>query len=175
MWRNRLLLIALLVSSTPTVAHAELEHELKAAYVFKFLTYVEWPASAFPDEHAPIVIGVLDAEEVRDALTDIVSARRAQGRRIAVRRFGGDESTSGVHVLFFGRSAVRELPKFAGRSGVLLMSEAEGALDRGSMINLLRVGDRVRFEVDPDAAERSGLHISSRVLPLAQFVKSEGR
>jgi hypothetical protein len=77
-----------------------------------------------------------------------------------------------VHVLFVGRSAAGSLLGLATGSGVLLISEAEGALEDGAMINLIRVGDRIRFEVAPQVAERNGLHISSRVLALAHFVKA---
>jgi hypothetical protein len=77
--------------------------------------------------------------------------------------------------MFVGHSAAAELPRIAGQTGVLLVSESEGALDDGAMINLVRAEDRVRFEVAPQVAIRSGLHISSRVLALAQFVRSGDR
>lgn len=168
------LLFGVLMGLTPSFARAELEHEVKAAYLFKFLSYVEWPPSALGDEKAPIVIGVLNAEEVRFALKDIVSDRMAQGHPVEVRALRPNESLSGAQVLFVGKSAAAELPRIAGRAGVLLVSEFEGALDRGAMINLVRVGDRVRFEVAPEVAHDSGLHISSRVLALAESVKSGG-
>jgi hypothetical protein len=171
----RPLLFGLLVMLAPSVAGAGLEQEVKAAYLFKFLSYVEWSPSALDDAEAPFVIGVLDAEDVRAALQVIVSDQVARGHRGVVRAIRRDESLSGVHVLFVGRSATAELPKLAGRPGILLVSESEGALDKGAMINLVRVEDRVRFEIAPQAAERSGLHISSRLLSLAQFVKAGGR
>lgn len=164
-----------LLALAPSLARAGLEEEVKAAYVFKFLSYVEWPASAFDGDGAPIVVGVLGAEEVRVALKDIVSDRMAQGRRVDVRALEPKHSPAGMHVVYVGRSAAGELPRLASRRGVLLVSEREGALDRGAMINLLRVGDRVRFEVAPEESERSGLRISSRLLSLAQFVKSGSR
>ena len=168
----RALLFGLLVASVPSPARAKLEHEVKAAYLFKFLSYVEWPLSALGDERAPIVIGVLGAEEVRAALQEVVSHREAQGHRIEVREVTPEESPTATHVLFVGNSAATELPKVAGRPGVLLVTEFEGALEEGAMINLVRVGDRIRFEVAPETARRKGLHISSRVLALAHFVKS---
>lgn len=157
-----------------TLAWAELEHEVKAAFVFQFLSYVEWPDEAFPDATSPFVVGVLGADDVSADLNELARGRSARGRPVEVRKVGDIESISGVHVLFVGHGAMSALPELARKQGVLLVSEAEGGLDRGAMINLLRAGDHVRFEVWPEAAERGGLKISSRMLSVAQFVK-QGR
>lgn len=155
----------------PASAHAQMEQEVKAAYLFKFLSYVEWPPAAFGGPHAPFVIGVLESEEVRGALADIVRGREVQGRPVEVRRLRDGETTEGAHVLFVGRDATASLPQLLGRPGLLIVGEEE-ALDRGAMINLLRIENRIRFEVAPQAAERSGLHISSRLLALAYAVRA---
>jgi len=154
------------------VARAQMEHEVKAAHLFKFLSYVDWPAAAFEGTRDPFVIGVIDAEEVRASLADIVRGREARGRPVEVRRLESGDATEGVHVLFIGRPASEPLLRLVGRPALLLVTEAEGALDRGAMINLMLVDDRVRFEVAPQVAERSGLHISSRLLVLAQSVRT---
>ena len=156
----------------PGYATAQMEHEVKAAYLFKFLSYVDWPAAAFAGAHTPLVIGVVDADEVRGSLLDIVRDRMAQGRPVEVRRLAGGDAPDGIHALFVGRVAAEAIPRYVGRPGLLLVAEADGALDRGAMINLLRIDNRVRFEVAPQAAERSGLHISSRLLALAQAIKT---
>lgn len=167
----RLVLFGFLVAFAPSSARAKLEHEVKAAYLFKFLSYVEWPPSVL-DEGATIIIDVLGADEVRNELRGIVLDREAQGHPIEVRETSPEESPVGAHVLFIDRSAAAELPKVAGQPGVLLVTEFEGALEEGAMINLVRVGDRIRFEVAPETARRAGLHIPSRVLALAHYVKS---
>lgn len=149
-----------------------MEQEVKAAYLFKFLSYVEWPAAAFGGPHAPFVIGVLESEEVRGALAGIVRGREVQGRPVEVRRLRDGETTEGAHVLFVGREATASLPQLLGRPGLLIVGEEEEALDLGAMINLLRLDNRIRFEVAPQAAERSGLHISSRLLALAHAVRA---
>ena len=159
----------------PGHAAAQTEHEVKAAYLFKFLSYVDWPAAAFSGAKAPFVIGIVDAEEVRGTLSDIVRDRQAHGRPVEVRRLGDGDLPEGLHALFVGRAAAGAIPRYVGRPGLLLVSEADGALDQGAMINLVRVGDRVRFEVAPQAAENSGLHISSRLLALAQAIRTGAR
>lgn len=166
----RLLLVAIALLA-PTAIRAELEHEVKAAFLFQFLSYVEWPENTFPDASAPFVIGVLGADDVREDLVEIARGRLAQGRPIEVRRLNGGDSLSGLHVLFVGGSGAFDLPDLTGRKGVLLVGDADGALDRGAMVNLVRVGDHVRFQVAPDTAERGGLRISSRMLAVAVLVK----
>ena len=167
----RYLLVAAALLASALASAAELEQEVKAAFLFKFLSYVDWPEQAFAGENGPFVIGVLDAEEVRTALEEIVLDRYARGRRVEVRRIEDGDAPDGIHLLFVGRSSRAELRDLAGQTGVLVVGEVEGALDRGAMVNLLRMGDRVRFQVAPAAAERSGLHISSRILAVAQYVK----
>jgi hypothetical protein len=147
------------------------EYEVKAAFLFKFLSFVEWPAQSFARAGAPLVIGVLGADEVHFALQEIVTGRSAQGRPLEVRKLKDGERTAGVHLLFVGRAAAAALPKLPPQPGLLVVSEADGALEQGAMINFLRVDGRVRFEVAPDAAERRGLRISSRMLAVAQHVK----
>jgi hypothetical protein len=74
-------------------------------------------------------------------------------------------------MLFVGRAAAASLPKLGAQPGVLVVSEAEGALEHGAMINFVGIDGRVRFEVAPEAAERRGLRISSRMLAVAQHVR----
>jgi len=147
------------------------EHEVKAAFLFKFLSFIEWPAQSFARANAPLVIGVLGADDVHFALQEIVPGRSAHGRPLEVRKLKDGERTAGVHLLFVGRAAASALPKLPAQPGLLVVSEADGALEQGAMINFLRVDGRVRFEVAPDAAERRGLRISSRMLAVAQHVK----
>ncbi|HYV20503.1 MAG TPA: YfiR family protein [Verrucomicrobiae bacterium] len=160
--------LALLV---PQVAQAQLAHEVKGAYLFKFLSYVEWPDDVLGGPHAPLVIGVLGDEEVRGALQEIVQGRQAQGRPVEVRRLKSGDAGDGLHMIFAGRDSVQELGRYAGRRGLLLVGDSDDGLARGAMINLVLAENRVRFEVAPEPAERAGLHISSRMLALAQVVR----
>jgi uncharacterized protein DUF4154 len=168
---RRLLAVAGLALLVPQIAQAQLAHEVKGAFLFKFLSYVDWPQDAFDGPHSPFVIGVLGDEDVRGALQEIVQGRQAQGRPVEVRRLRNGDGPEGIHMLFAGRASVPELARFAGRRGLLLVGDSDDGLARGAMINLVLAENRVRFEVDPETAERAGLHISSRMLALAQFVK----
>ena len=166
-----LLAVLGLLASCAALAQPQ-EHEVKAAFLYKFLSFVEWPAQSFARAGAPLVIGVLGADEVHASLQEIVPGRSAQGRPLELRKLKDGERPAGVHLLFIGRAAAASLPKIPAQPGLLVVSEVEGALEQGAMINFLRVEGRVRFEVAPELADRRGLRISSRMLAVAQHVRS---
>jgi hypothetical protein len=175
-WLGYLLVLA--AWSAPTTGGDEVqpqpEQGIKAAFIYKFLGYVEWRPGTFARPASPIVIGVLGADGIADALHALVGGRRVGERPIDVRRVQPANALDGVHVLFIGRaesSRLAQLAPAAQRRGVLLVTDHEGALDDGSAINLLVIENRVRFEVSLDATERSGLKLSSRLLAVALWVR----
>ena len=157
-------------------AQAPLERAVKAAYVYKFLAYVDWPAPAFESPDSPVVIGVTGADAIAAELAQIALTRPAGERPILIRRLADGASPAGVHVLFVGRGETARLPALLRElrgQPTLVVTESPRALDAGSMINLVvAIDGRVRFEVARDAAERAGLRLSSRMLALAQSVRA---
>jgi len=174
-FRRRLLLrCALLGGFAPAIARAQqaAESSVKAALVYKFASYVEWPAEAFASPEAPLVICVLGAEEVASDLEALVRGRAINNRSVVVRRLSSD-AVAGCHIAFVGR---RESPRLAALARasraqfVLLVSDTERGLEHGSVINFVPVEDRLGFEVSIEAAERNHLRISSRMLAVARRV-----
>lgn len=176
------LLLALVPLWPPAPSHAQVttdaqpnERSVMAAYIYRFITYVEWPASAFPNAEAPIVIGVVNADDIAGELEQIVQGRTAQNRRLQVRRIAAGDSWAGVHVLFIGGQSA---PKFLQAAkalterSVLTITGVERGIDYGSVINFIQVDGRVRFEVNVAMAEKSGLRLSSRLLTVATRVKA---
>ena len=166
---------AFLAFAAAVHAQPATEPAVKAAFVFKFLGYVEWPAAVSTPE-GPYVIGIAGAEEVAAELERMAAPRTINGRRVAVRRVRDAEGARGVHVLFVGQSAPngRELLRAVGRQGVLSVTDMEHGLEAGSVVNLVTVEDHIGFEVSLDAAERGGLAISSRMLAVARRVVPRG-
>ena len=168
--RAALAVVALLVSCLALAQPRE--HEVKAAFLFKFPSFVEWPEAALGG--GPLVIGVAGAEDVAAELQQIVPGRSVQGKPVVVRRLREGEPLAGVHVVFLGRAEsarLREIVRSAPAQPVLIVCEWEGALEQGAVLNFLRGDGRVRFEVALDNAERRGLRISPRMLAVAQSVK----
>jgi hypothetical protein len=164
-------LLVVLACLAPGLAKAQAEHEVKAAFLVRFLSFVEWPESAFARPEAPIVIGVLGADDVLAALQETAPGRVVQARPVIARRVKEGEPLAGVHTLFVGRGASGQLSKIGSPPGMLVVAETEGGLDRGATVNFLRREGRVRFEVALDTAENQGLRISSRMLSVAQNVR----
>jgi hypothetical protein len=152
-----------------------LEYRVKAAYLYQIAGYVEWPKNTFPRPDTPVTIGVIGAEPLVQELSRIVPGRMVGGRPLAVHRLKDPASLDGVQVLFVGRefnSQIARLAQRAQQRAILLVTESEGALEHGAMINFVLLEGRVRFEVGLAASRQSGLALSSRLLAVAQQVHS---
>jgi hypothetical protein len=150
------------------------EIQIKAAFLYKFTGYVEWPKSSFKEPNSPITIGVVGAEDIADELRRIVSGRSVQRRGLTVTVVNKESDLSGVHVLFIGHDAtarVARLVEVARQRPILTVTDTPDGLDRGSIINFLVVKRRVQFEISVEAAEKTGLVLSSRLLAVALRVK----
>ena len=153
---------------------ATLEQRVKAAFLYKFAGYVEWPEDAFAQPGAPFTIAVIGAEPLAAELTQAVRGRTVHDRSIAVKRLRSGEPLSGVHMLFVGADERERLTTLVGTTQdrpILTVTEFDGALEAGSVINFVVTEQRVRFEVSLGAAERSGLRLSSRLLAVAERVQ----
>jgi YfiR/HmsC-like len=161
--------------AAPPVAASE--RSVKAAYLYRFLSYVEWPAAVLP-AGAPLVIGLLGAEDVAQELEQIVRNRPGDDRPVALRRLGAGDSWIGVHVLYLGEDGIaraQQVMKALHDRSVLTVSDGDRAVERGIIIGLVQVDSRLRFEVNAEAAERSGLKLSSRLLTVALRVRPGAR
>jgi hypothetical protein len=160
-------------AATPPTAS---ERSVKAAYIYRFVPYVEWPPAALP-QGAPIVIGVAGADDVAQELEQIVRTRRTDDRSIVVRRLAPNDAWTGLHVLYVGQEAVgrvQQVAKALHDRSVLTISDADGAVERGIVIGFVQSDSRLRFEVNAEAAERGGLKLSSRLLNVASRVRTAG-
>jgi hypothetical protein len=149
-----------------------LESRVKAAFLYKFADYVEWPDSAFAQADTPITIAVVGADTVATELGRAVEGRKVDDRAVIVKRLRPGDALSGVHILFVGSGAVQpgSLLQAARSQAILTVTEVEGALTQGSVINFIVVDRRVRFEISRDSANKNRLRLSSRLLAVAQHV-----
>jgi hypothetical protein len=177
--RRRRLLAGALLCLPLALAHAQTSAlhpagpsaaAVKAAFLLKFFNYVEWPAQSFGGDDAPYLVGVLGDDGVAAELQRQAAGHSFNGRPINVRRIGA-ELPAGAHMLFIGAHAERArmgaLLRDLRGTPVLLVTDADGALDQGSMINFRLVDDRVRFEVALDPVRRANLQLNSRLLSVA--------
>ena len=165
---------ASVLAAAALAAHAQqaAEATVKAAFLYKFAGYVEWPDGALGPGDAPFTIGIAGSDDVAAELERLVPGRTVLNRRVAVRRLKEGDTPKGVHLLYVGREAAnpRPLLRAAQQQGALTVTEGERGLEMGSSINFVNIDDRVGFEVSLEAAEKSGLRISSRMLAVARRV-----
>ena len=157
-------------SDQPSTA---LERTVKAAFLYKFGGYIDWPSSAFATPGAPFTIGVVGEDALARDLVDVVAGRLIGSRRVVVVALNETESIEGIQMMFIGQSAaprIASLVRAAQERPVLIVTESKGALAEGSMINFLVSNARVRFEISLPATARHGLVLSSRLLAVAQSV-----
>jgi hypothetical protein len=170
------LLMGIICIETPAVAVEEsaqvLEQRVKAAFLFKFGGYVEWPESVFPRKESPLIIGVAGADPLAEELSRIVAGRTMNGRPVTVRLVRAGEPLSNIHILFVGRAEIDRLNELLVQAQpVLTVTDMAKGLPQGSVINFVVAENRVRFEVSLDAAKRSGLKIGAPLLSVAMRVQ----
>jgi hypothetical protein len=167
------LLAALTVSAGAQLDgdNTALERRIKAAFIYKFAGYVEWPNGTFPNPDSPIVIAVAGDEQLASELSRLTAGHTVDGRNLEIRRQVDSELAVGVNILFVASGEMARLRNKATRP-VLIITEAEGALSQGSTINFYMEGGKVRFELSNASAEQRHLKLSSRLITVAQNMRS---
>jgi hypothetical protein len=149
--------------------------QVKAAFLYHFGSYVQWPAPAAAGE--PLTIAVLGDAAVAAQLTQFLPGRRIAERPVQVRPIARIEDLADEELLFIGsanNTRLTQLVAAIGRRPVLVVTDAADGLDRGAMVNFRLVDSRVRFEISVPRAEEAGLTLSSRLLSAAFRVQTSG-
>lgn len=143
------------------------EYQLKAVFLFNFAQFVEWPAEAFPDPKAPLVIGVLGKDPFGAYLDELVNGEKIGDRLLVIRRYGRVEDLTACHILFISRSEARNLDTIVTRlkeRSLLTVSDAETFTRQGGMVRFAMENGKIRLRINVEAAKASKLLISSKVL-----------
>lgn len=153
------------------------ETSVKAAFLYRFIGYVEWPPSAFRTPESPYVIGVIGADDLADKLRYLLVGRSAGQRSVEVRQIGINDALEQVHILYVGevpREQMEGLLRRAQQQSAMSVTDFGEARYQPSVIQFKMIDNRIRFNVALDVAERSKLKISSRMLAVAHQVKRSG-
>jgi hypothetical protein len=150
------------------------ESQIKAAFLFNFTKFVEWPSDAFQDANSPIVIGTIAADPITSALETITRGKSVSGRAIVIKRIQPNEDTGPCHVLFVGVADKRQLTTVMNKvshSSVLTVGDLDEFYKKGGIVHFFLENDQVRFEINLGAAESVRLKISSKLLTMARSVR----
>jgi hypothetical protein len=176
-WSMLLLLAGLLLTDGRVVAGADSpvskEYQLKAAFLYNFTKFVEWPSHRFAQTNSPIIIGVLGRNPFGGELEKIVKDRKVNGRDILVTNITDSAGVKAVHMVFISAGEEERwneaLTTLRG-TAVLTVGESGSFARTGGMINFTLQADKVRFEINQDPAEAAGLKFSAQLLKLATAV-----
>jgi uncharacterized protein DUF4154 len=149
------------------------EYEVKAAFLFNFTKFVEWPDGSFNDPHAPIVIGIIGDDPFGESLIRIVAGQKAQGRAIVIIRYRRGDDLRRCHILFISASERQHSTQILASlrdASVLTVSDIDGFAEAGGAMQFVMQESRVRFVVNLDAATQSKLRVSAKLLVLARVI-----
>jgi len=175
-----LALVAFVTSVVPPVAYAvggdSIEYAVKAAYLYKLGEFVEWPASVFESTDSPVNLCIVGNDPFDGTLDKTVEGRRIGTRSISVRRLKSLDRASNCQILYIGTSDVQQASRWletARGEKILTVTDSMSRGPAGSgIVNFFVKDNHVRFEIDNDTAVASGLVISSKLLALAQPMRS---
>jgi hypothetical protein len=153
------------------------EYLIKAGFIFNFAKFVDWPPTTFAQPDSPIVIGILGTDPFGAIIDQIVQDKKIGGRGFVVKRLkrGTDpKDLRDCKILFVGASErlhIDELVQIVRGLPILTVGETPGFAEHGGVIRFVLEDNRVRFEVNVEAARQAGLTISSRLLTLARIIQ----
>ncbi len=163
---------ALLCLTAGTAAQAVSEYQVKAAFLYNFAKFVDWPGDEFSSPAEPLRVCIFGEDPFGATIDELMREKLAQGRPLTVRRISAPPAARSCQILFVPQASRSQSRELLGqvKGAVLTVGETPEFLRDGGIINLTLEQNRVRFEVNLQAAERSRLKISSKLLVVARFV-----
>jgi YfiR/HmsC-like len=165
---------ALLLVQSPRAA----EYQVKAVFLFNFVQFVDWPAPAARDSQLPVIIGILGNDPFGPFLDETVRGERLGSRPIQLRRFRQIADIEECNVLFISQSESERLPEILSvlkTRPVLTVSDGDAFAEQGGMIQFVTDKSRIRLRINLDAAQAANVTISSKLLRVAEIVRTPRR
>jgi hypothetical protein len=171
-------LLGLLVGALATVAAigaAPSEYQVKAVFLLNFTQFVEWPADAFPTPSSPLVIGVLGEDPFGPALDAAIEGETVNGHPLVVRRFPSADAVADCHILFINvpmKTQLADTLRSMQRRHILTVSDSREFASAGGVIEFVTIENKIRLQINLDAAKLANLSISTKLLKPARIVKT---
>lgn len=171
--------LCLMLAFGPRAARAQEpnEYQVKAAFLYNFTKFVDWPEDPQDDNQKPFLVCVIGDDPFGASLDQFLADKSLLGHRLKVQRLGKAEWAKTCEIAFISSSEKPHLPSILDQlssTNVLTVGDTPGFAEMGVMINFILQDDHVRFEINVGAAKRAGLRISSRLLSLAKIVRTQG-
>ena len=146
------------------------EYQLKAAFLYNFAKFVDWPSEALPQNNSPFIIGILGENPFDDDLKKIVAGKKISDHPISVVKLSTVAEATKCHILFISsseKSRLMDIFESLHGTPILTVGETEQFTESGGMVNFIREANKIHFQINDDAAKVSRLKISSKLLSLA--------
>lgn len=152
-------------------AAAPTEQQIKSAFLYNFVQYVNWPDQVFESSKTPFIIGVIEPDVLGSDLDETLAGKQIQNRRLITKRFSEKISQKSCHVLFFGTSNIRPILKQLRNAPVLTVGDGEDFAKLGGMIGFYIKDRRIKLIINLGSAVNAGLKISSQLLRVATVIQ----
>jgi hypothetical protein len=150
------------------------EYQLKAAFIYNFAQFVEWPDKAFDKPNSPIVITVLGDNPFGNVLDQVTKGKQIRGREIVVHYVKDPAAVGQTHLLFIGAPHNQNPGQILrGLTGVLTIADTDGFMGAGGMIRFFSEENKLRFEINTKATDKANIKISAKLLQLAKLYKDD--
>ncbi|HLO90882.1 MAG TPA: YfiR family protein [Lentimicrobium sp.] len=170
-----LILAGLLCISVKSQSHAD--YRVKAAFLYNFTQFIQWPANAFESPYEPLVIGILGKNPFGDDLKEVVSGEKGNGHFIVVRRYNDISEIRKCHILFINKNDTTDLnliDSVFSQKPVLLVSDGSADfLDKGGMIRFVKRKNKIQLQINLASIKSANLAISSKMLRLAELINEK--
>jgi len=167
-----LLLFSIAGAQSSNVAQ---EYRVKAAYLCNLASFVEWPSHTFTEMNTPVTICIFGEDPFGGELDRDSRGKSVEGRALHIAHPRNVQQAKDCRILFISNSERRQMPQVlqaVSKSGVLTVADMSGFRNVGGMIGFVMDNEQVRFEINLDAVQQAGLHLSSRLLTTAKLVTS---
>jgi hypothetical protein len=168
--------LGLVVAQTLSASDAPTENQVQAVFLYNFSRFVEWPSQAFSAPSDPFVIGIVGSDPFGARLDEAVHNEQINGHMLTVRRFRSVSDLGNCQILFIDRSEISRLGQILAaldHHNTLTVSQADGAAQRGVMIQFATENSRIRLRINVDSARAAGLIISSKLLRPAEIIGTD--
>ncbi len=155
-------------------SRSEREYQIKAAFLYNFTKFVEWPADRFADDSAPIMLCVFGKDPFGATLEDTVTGKTVKGRHIVISRIDNVDDLDACHVLFVGlseREGLRQIVASSHGANVLTVGDMDDFVEFGGVISLIKRANKIQFEINLVAAKQARLKLDLKLVTLASSVK----
>jgi len=173
------LIIGLLLLQSGPLAGQEsnVEYQVKAAFLYNFAKFIDWPPTAFLRPDDPFTI-CLAGDPFAGALDKVIQGEVLNGRKLSIRRMTAADSAAGCQIVYVAPMQERRYAETNAvplNSPILTVGETEDFINNGGMIRFIQTGHRIQFQINADAVSRTSLKVSSRLLRLAEIVRPKDK